>query len=181
MLKIVLSDEDYDEETETFIKTNTHVIELEHSLVSLSKWESKWEIPFLSDNTRTDEQTLDYIRCMCVNINGDDLDVDRLTQGHIDSINKYITAKMTATTFIVSPNSGPTNDGSFITSELIYYWMIALKIPVSFETWHINRLLTLIKVVNQKSQPAKKMSAKDLRSRQQMLNAQRRQQMGSSG
>jgi len=182
MLTLKVYDEFYSEEEGKFLRTNEMNIEMEHSLVALSKWESKWEIPFLTDTPRTDEQTIDYIRFMCINIHPSDLPTDRLTEDHLKAINAYIKAKMTATIFNTLPGEKTSHSSaSFITSEIIYYWMVTLNIPVEFEMWHINRLLTLIKVINQKNQPEKKMSARDLKTRQQALNAQRRQQMGTTG
>lgn len=152
---------------------------LEHSLISLSKWESKWRKSFLSKEDKTEEETLDYIKCMTLTKNVDDEVYHRLSRENITEINKYIQAPMTATYF--SKEQGGKGSREQITSELIYYWMIALTIPVEFEKWHLNRLLTLIRVCNIKNQPPKKMSKRDIMSRNAALNAARRQQMNTNG
>ena len=172
--------DDYDEETSRFIAHDAFTVRLEHSLVSMSKWEAKYCIPFLDSKEKTDEQTLDYIVMMDLDETG--FDPNLLTSENIAAINDYVSAKMTATVFSELPGAQPSRASSeFVTSEIIYYWMVALNIPFECQNWHINRLLTLIKVCNQKNQPAKKMSPKDLRSRQRALNAQRRAQLGTSG
>ena len=152
---------------------------LEHSLISLAKWESKWCKPFLSKQEKTTEETIDYIKCMTLNKNVDDEVYNHLTRDNVEMINKYISAPMTATYFSKEP--GSKGGRETITNELIYYWMIALTIPVEFEKWHLNRLLTLIRVCNIKNQPAKKMSKRDIMSRNAALNAARRQQMNTPG
>lgn len=155
-------------------------LQLEHSLISLSKWESKWCKPFLSTKDKTDEETLDYIKFMTITKNVKPEVYDRITNKIINEINSYIESPMTATTF--SDNGGGKNNGEIITSELIYYWMIALNIPIEeCQKWHLNRLLTLIKVCNIKNQPAKKMSSADVTSRYAALNAQRKKQLNTKG
>ena len=152
---------------------------LEHSLISLSKWESKWCKPFLTREDKNYEETIDYIKCMTLTKGVDDEVYTRLTRANIEAINKYIEAPMTATYFSKDNNRKGNNE--IITNELIYYWMIALNIPVEFEKWHLNRLLTLIRVCNIKNQPAKKMSKREIMSRNAALNAARRKQLNTSG
>ena len=156
-------------------------MQLEHSLLSISKWESKWCKAFLeSREEKTYEEVIDYIKCMTLNKNVSD-DVYRcLTQENITAINDYIAAPMTATYF--SNNERGKRNSEQVTSELIYYWMIALQIPFDpCQKWHINRLLTLIRVCNVKNQPPKKMSKRSTASQYAKLNAARRQQMNSRG
>lgn len=153
-------------------------LQLEHSLVSLSKWESKWHKPFLSKTDKTNEETIDYIRCMTVTPNVRDDVYYRLTKENIDEIYKYINDPMTATTF---SNTDKKINREIITSELIYYWMVAQNIPVEFQKWHLNRLLTLIRVCNVKNTPPKKMSKKEIMNRNAALNAERKKQLNTKG
>jgi hypothetical protein len=176
-IKVVVA-EGYDETSERFLEPETIVIELEHSLLSVSKWESKWEVPFLDTNDKTNEQVLDYIRMMNL---GPDLPEDifsKFTPENFDTINGYINAKMTATWF--RENQEPKSR-EVITAELIYYWMISLGIPFQFEERHLNQLLTLIKVCNIKNAPSKKMTSQQAGQRARELNAQRKAAMGTKG
>lgn len=179
-LKIPLTKEGWDEEKQEFVEPKVKVLQLEHSLVSLSKWESKWNKSFLSNNQKTDEEIFDYIKCMTITQNVDPDIYNHITNDNIEEIKKYIEAPMTATYFSEDKNTKGTSR-EVITSELIYYWMIALTIPVQFEKWHLNRLLTLIRVCNIKNQPPKKRSKKDIMSRNAALNAARRKQLNSKG
>lgn len=167
----------YDEETNEFSLPFVGLLKLEHSLRSISKWESKWEIPYIGDKPKTDEQTLDYLRCMIVE--GDEKSLAYLTRGNLETVAKYIDAKMSATWFSDRGNRPPSRE--VITSEVIYYWMVALQIDFQCQDWHLNRLLTLIKVANEKNQPPKKMSKADLAARNRELNAKRREQQRTSG
>lgn len=164
----------YDEQKEEFITIDDHVLELEHSLVSLSKWESKWCKPFLTKEPKTYEETIDYIRCMTLTPNVNPLIYMFLSDEHISQVNKYIEAPMTATTFNNQGKGRSSNE--YITNELIYYWMVALTIPFECETWHLNRLLTLVQVCNLKNQPPKKMSRRSVLNQNAMLNKARRGQ-----
>lgn len=168
----------FNDQTQEFIYTKEYRIQLEHSLVSISKWESKWNKPFLSKNNKTMEETIDYIKCMTITQNIDPVAYNGLTNQNINDINNYIDAPMTATTFNNQHNS-PSKE--VITSELIYYWMIALNIPMECQKWHVNRLLTLIRVCNVKNTPPKKMSKKEIMNRNAALNAARRKQFNSRG
>ena len=173
--------EKYDENTSSFIPDGEPVVyRIEHSLASLSKWESEFEIPFLGDAEKTDEQVQSYIKMMSLD---GDIDMSLLTQEHFDEINSYIQKKMTATSFTEMSGTNRARPREFITSELIYYWMVSLNIPWECQYWHINRLLTLIKVCNEKNKPEKKrgpMNQSEKASRR-ALNAQRRAQMGTTG
>lgn len=181
MLEITIpAVEAYDEVKNEFITViDEQTLRLEHSLVSLAKWESKWRKPFLSQQQRTFEETIDYVKCMTITQNVDPIVYQCLNNSHIKQINDYIENPMTATTFS-NEQSGRSN-GERVTAELIYYWMIALNIPVEFQKWHLNRLLTLIKVCSIKNQPPKKMSRNEILSRNAALNAQRRQQLNTKG
>lgn len=169
----------FDENKQEFFTLEEQKLQLEHSLVSLSKWESKWCKAFLTKNEKTIEETLDYIRCMTITQNVDPSVYSRLTRSNIEEINNYIAAPMTATTF--NENGQKSNNREIVTSELIYYWMIALNIPMECQKWHLNRLLTLIRVCNIKNTPPKKMSKRDIASRNASLNAARRKKLNTKG
>lgn len=171
--------EGWDSKKEEFVNVSEEqTLQLEHSLVSISKWESKWCKPFLSKQEKTYEETLDYIRCMTITQNVKEDVYNHLTKENIDSINEYISAPMTATTF-TDKQAGISRET--ITSELVYYWMITLNIPMECQKWHINRLLTLIRVCNIKNTPPKKMNKRDIASRYASLNAARRKQFNTRG
>lgn len=180
MLNIVIPETEYwDESKNEFITIKECTLQLEHSLLSLSKWESKWCKLFLSKEQKTYEETIDYIKCMTINQNVSPDVYTRLTKENIDEINEYIAAPMTATT--VSNTGTGRGSGEQVSSELIYYWMISLNIPFECQKWHLNRLLTLVKVCNVKNEPPKKMGKRALASRNASLNAARRKQLNSKG
>jgi hypothetical protein len=169
----------YDEFQEEFTTADGFTLELEHSLVSLSKWESIFEKPFLGIDEKTTEEVFGYIKAMTLTPNVPEEVFNRLSQENLADINRYIDAKMSATWFNDAPNAPRTRE--VITSELIYYWMIAFNIPVEFENWHLNRLFTLIKVCNVKSSKPKKMTRGEVAARNRELNAQRKAQLGTQG
>ena len=180
MLQIVIPGQElWDEQKQEFINTKEQVLQLEHSLISLSKWEAKWCKVFLSRQEKTQEEIIDYIKCMTITPNVDPEVYNHLTRENIKEIEDYIAAPMTATYFS-SDNAGKSSREQ-VTSELIYYWMIALNIPFECQKWHLNRLLTLIRVCNIKNQPPKKMSKREIMSRNAALNAARRQQLNTKG
>ena len=180
MLEIVIPETDlWDESNQTFIYVKEQTLRLEHSLVSLSKWESKWCKPFLNNQEKTVEETIDYIRCMTISQNVNPIVYRCITNEQLQEIFKYIEAPMTATTFSRVEHKGSSREQ--ITAELIYYWMIACNIPFECQKWHINRLLTLIRVCEIKNTPPKKMSKKELMSRNASLNAARRRRLNSKG
>lgn len=179
MLRIVVGGEEmYDEKTQTFTNRNGTVVELEHSLVSLSKWESKFEKAFLGKGEKSPEEILAYIEAMVLNEIPEGI-LSRLSETNIKEINDYIDAKMTATWFDDTRDGPPSRE--VITAELIYYWMISLQIPFECQTWHLNRLLTLIRVCNVKGSKPKKRSAQEILQRNRQLNAQRKAQLGTRG
>ena len=181
MLQFTIPAREYwDERRNEFVQTKEQTLQLEHSLVSLSKWESKWCKSFFSKQGKTYEETIDYIKCMTLTQNVKPEVYYNLTRANIDEINQYIEAPMTATNINSVDKKGAINNET-VTSELIYYWMIALNIPFECQKWHINRLLTLIKVCNIKNQPPKKMSKSAIMSRNAALNAARRKQLNTSG
>lgn len=180
MLTITIpATEQFDESRGEFLETKEQTLQLEHSLVSISKWESKWCKPFLGKHEKTAAETIDYIKCMTLNKNVSDEVYGCLTQDNVRDINEYIGAPMTATYFYTNERGKKNNEQ--ITSELIYYWMIALNIPFECQKWHLNRLLTLIRVCNLKNSPPKKMSKRDIASRNAQLNAARRKQLNTKG
>jgi hypothetical protein len=175
MLQITIpsADEEYDEVKNEFVVPKERVLQLEHSLVSLSKWESKWCKPFLTN------KSIDYIRCMTMNQN---LDIDAykfIQESVIEEVTAYIALPMTATTF--TKDDKRVTNKEIITAEIIYYWMIALNVPFECQKWHLNRLLTLINVCNIKNQPAKKMAKKDILARNRALNEARKQKLNTEG
>lgn len=180
MLEIIVPETElWDEARQEFISIDRTTLKLEHSLVSLSKWESKWQKPFLVKDPKTNEEMFDYIRCMCLNKVVDPKIFNALTPDNINAINKYISNPMTATTVNKDKKNGINRE--IVTSELIYYWMIALNIPFECQKWHLNRLLTLIEVCNVKNAPPKKYSKRELMSRNAALNKARRQKYNSKG
>lgn len=179
MLQLIIpANELWDERRQEFIQIDSQVLELEHSLVSLSKWESKWNKAFLSKEPKTYEESIDYIRCMTLTQNVNPDTYLGLTNAQINEVNNYIEAPMTATTV---NNKNSKRSREIVTSELIYYWMISLQIPFECQYWHLNRLMTLIQVCNVKNAPPKKMSKRSIMSRNAALNAARRKQLNSNG
>lgn len=180
MLTITVpAQEFYDEDKNLFIDTPPVTFSLEHSLLSISKWESKWKKSYLSRNDKTNEEMLDYIRCMTITPNIDPAVYTRLSADNIRKIQDYINDPMTATTFKQTQIQRHSND--IVTAELVYYWMITAGIPMECQKWHINRLLALIRVCEIKNAPAKKMKKKDILSQNAAVNAKRRAAMHSLG
>lgn len=169
MLEITIPGGEYwDENTNTFVYPKGTTLRLEHSLLSLSKWESKWHKVFLGNEDKTVEETIDYIRCMTLTQNVDPDVYTRITNENIEQVRQYIDDPMTATWFTgIGDESG---EKKVITSEIVYYWMVAHRIPFECQKWHFNRLITLIQVCNEENKPKKKMSKKEFAE----INAARR-------
>jgi hypothetical protein len=182
MLTVIVSGKEiYNEETQEFSSFDDFVLELEHSLVSLSKWEQKFQKPFLTKEDKTPTEILWYVKAMILNdVYPEDL-IERLTQDNLNDINEYIESSQSATTFGSMPETRSRGKTETITSELIYYWMIAFNIPFETQYWHLNRLFSLIRICNVKNSKPKKMSKGEIAQRNRELNAQRRQQLGTSG
>lgn len=179
MLKLTIpKSEDFNERTSEFEIHTEVVVELEHSLVSLSKWESKWEKPFLGEDEKSDEQTLDYIKFMCLDENLPEEVFSRFTTTMFERVRDYIQASMTATWF-KEDKGRPSRE--VITSEIIYYWMIQNNVPVEFQHWHLNRLITLLKVCSHKNKPPEKMNPRDAAAKQRALNEARKAKYNTSG
>lgn len=174
----------WDPKNQTFINIakldKDYDLSLEHSLISISLWESKWHVPFISKDAHTEEQTIHYIKCMTINKNVPDVVYDHMTLEDVKKISEYIHDPMSATTIT---HYGEDNKRSrqIITSEVIYGWMVGLQIPWEAQKWHLNRLLKLIEVCNAQNTPPKKMSSKDVIKRNRELNAARRAKYNSKG
>lgn len=196
MLEITIPGEDlWDERREEFIQTKSTTLRLEYSLVSLSKWESKWHIPFFSETeSRTREQMLDLVRCMTVTQGVDPAVYRRLTRENLDAIYRYMEDPMTATWFRGEPKPGEKiQNGAkkaaprrrtpqkVLTTEVLYARMFAAGIPLECERWHLNRLMTLIRVCQEEQTPPKKMSRKEALNQRKQLNSARQKKYHSHG
>lgn len=181
MLRITvpLSPEGWDEAKQQFVEPRTQVLELEHSLISLSEWESRWKKPFHSKGNKTDEEVLDYIKCMTLSKNVDPEVYEHLTAKNISDIQEYISDSMTATTF--SNRKNKHSNRETVTAELIYYWMISANVPPNYETWHLNKLITLLEVCAVKNAPAKKQNTGEMLRERAALNAARKKQWNTKG
>lgn len=186
MLQITVPEREiFVEATSEFIHVKEQTLKLEHSLVSLHKWESKWHKPFLEPQNgkgpkreKTQEEILDYIKCMTLTQNVDPNVYLCLTNENIKAINDYIENPMTATTFPPEAKGGKQR---IITAELLYYWMLSLQIPIKCEKWHLNKLLTLIRVCNVENAPPKKRSTAEIMKSNRELNAARRKKLNTKG
>jgi hypothetical protein len=180
MLTLVVNGREmFNDESQEFVTTHDVTLELEHSLVSLSKWESIFEKPFLSTVDKTTEEVIGYVKAMTLTPDFPPGVFEKLSAENYQAINDYIDAKMTATWFKEQP--GAPQSREIITAELIYYWMIVFQIPFECENWHLNRLFTLIRICNIKQSKPKKMSRSEIAQRNRELNAQRRAQLGTTG
>ena len=180
MLPIYVPDKEFfNEETMEFVTIKGATLHLEHSLVSISKWEAIWKVPFISSKEKTVEQLKSYIKCMTLTQNVDPRVYDILTNQNLTDITNYIDDPMTAS-WINDDKKGPKSSEQ-VTSELIYWWMTALQIPWEAQKWHLNRLMMLIRIGNIKSQPPKKMKKGEILSRNKSLNEARRKKLNTKG
>ena len=180
MLQIKIEDAElFDEKNQQFIQIKGQTLQLEHSLVSISKWESKWKKPFLSREGKTREETIDYIRFMTITQNVNPILYTLISNDHINKVNEYIDNPMTATTFAKIEGKGSSS--KVITSEEIYYFMVAYQIPFECQKWHFNRLMTLIRVCDEKNKPKKKMRKSEMANKRRSLNAARRAKYNTRG
>lgn len=181
MLELLVTGMDFfDEAREQYIETKDQCLILEHSLISLHKWEQKWEVNYLDNDQITDEQFIDYVRCMTIN-KVDPLIYLCLTQENIATIQKYINRKMTATTFTTFEGANKPTLHRKTTAETIYADMIALNIPLECAKWHLSSLLTLIRVCAENNTPKKKMSAQEVARQQREINAMRKAKYNTRG
>lgn len=189
MLEITIPKQDYchryDDIKEEFLP-DIHIketkIQLEHSLLSLKKWEQHWHKPFLGKTEKTYEELIDYVHCMTLTHGVDSEIYKWIPKEIMECIVKYIEDPMTATWFKKDSLVGAQKSSrEIITAEIIYYWMITLNIPVEFQKWHLNQLLTLIKVVNIKNQKPKKIDHQAAARERAALNKKRREEMKSKG
>ena len=170
----------FNSQTNEFYTIKSATFKIEHSLVAIAKWESKWHVSFLDEKVeKTNEMMIDYIKCMTISQNVNPEVYDHLPPSVIAEINDYIGDPMTATIF--NDRNKGVNRGEFVTNELIYYWMIAQNIPLECEKWHLNRLMTLIRVCSEKNAPSKKMNKRDILNRNRALNEARKKASGSRG
>ena len=178
-IEVPIGSEGWDEAKQEFVDAETVTLELEHSLVSLSKWESNMGKPFLTKDAKTYEESLEYLKCMMLTPDVTEDTYDYLMRHRLREIDDYINSSMTAT--ILPPNRGRKGRPETITAEVIYYWMIAMQIPSEYEYWHLNKLITLIGVCNVKNSPTKKRSSDEILRDQMALNAERCKQLNSKG
>lgn len=183
MLRITIPGREYfDNSKQEFIYVKKQILDLEHSLVSISKWESKWKKPFFTKESKTTEEYVDYVRCMTLNSNVDPNVYNALDRRVIEKISKYIDDPMTATWFNDKKNDkGKGRRGQIVTSELIYYWMVSYQIPFECQKWHLNRLLTLIRICELKNEPSKMKKKKDIYAQYRELNVARKKNLGTNG
>lgn len=174
--------EAFDRNNEIFYRVEKDItIQLEHSLISLQKWESRWHKPFLSKESKTEEETIDYIRCMCITPNVKDDVFYCIPINELKRISEYIDDPMTATWFKETGPKMAKAKKEVVTAEIIYYWMISLNIPTEFRKWHLNQLLTLIKVINIKNTPKKKRSRREILEEHRLINEANKKRYGTKG
>lgn len=181
MLKLEIKAEElYDEANEEFITIKPTTLLLEHSLISISKWEARWEKPFISQSPKTVAEVIDYIRCMTINQNVDPNVYFAIGSDEIEKVNAYIGSKQSATWFTEQKSYKRSSEA--VTSELIYYWMTMFNIPFEVcEKWHLNRLMNLIRICSIKNGPKKKMSKRSVMEENARLNAERKRKYGTKG
>lgn len=179
-LQVAYVDESVDSKIE--FDRSPFTLELEHSLVSVSKWESEFEKPFLGNDDISNEETLRYVEYMILNDNPPVGIVAKLTNEQIEAVNTYINSRQSATTFNEAVGgSGAPGPKETITAEVMYYWLVALSIPFECQYWHLNRLISLVRVCNLKNQPPKKMGRREMLEERRRVNAARQAKYGTSG
>ena len=172
----------YDEENDLFSYSGERTIQLEHSLISISKWESRWHKPYLAEERRTMEESIDYIRCMTITPNVPDEEYQRIGDAQMDEVSAYILDPMSATEVSRrQKKEGVARRKDVVTSEKIYSWMIGLNIPLECQKWHLNRLFALIELCDAQNAPPKKKSKRELIEENKALNQARRAQANSKG
>jgi len=180
MLKLTIEgDEYFNDDAQTFEETQTVVFELEHSLLSVSKWESEYQKPFLSGTEKTTDEIFGYVKAMVITPNPDLDALYRCSQENLDEVQAYIDSKQSATTFGEMPER--KGQGEVITSELIYYWVVSFNIPFECQSWHLNRLFALVRICNLKNSKPKKMSRNEVAQRNRELNERRKAELGTKG
>lgn len=184
MLQLEIKDSEFfDEENQTFVTIKGQTLQLEHSLVSVSKWEAKWKKPFLGKEPKSPEETVDYIRFMTITQNVNPLIYSVIASDStlIEQVNKYIDDPMTATKFTKVEGKGMGNSGKSTTSEELYYMIAANQIPFEVQRWHLNRLMVLLRIFDEKSKPKKKMRKGETAKRYRNINAARKARLGTHG
>lgn len=180
MLTIIVPESEfYDEKNNEFIQIKEQTLVLEHSLVSIAKWESKWKKSYLSNKNKTREEVIDYIRCMTITKNVNPIVFKAINNEALEAIQRYINDPMTATYFYEEDKKQTSRD--IVTAEVVYYWMISLGIPMECQKWHFNRLITLIRVCDVKTNTGKKMSKREILTRNQALNEARKRKYNTRG
>ncbi len=179
MIDIIIPETEYfDEERMQFVTYKEQKLTLEHSLIAVSKWEAKFEKPFLSSEKSASE-VIEYIRCMTLTQNVRPETYLHLSAKNLEDIQAYIEAPMTATTFKKIQKRGGKRE--IITAELIYYWMIAFNIPFECQKWHLNKLLTLVEVCARKNEPPKKMTRREISAQHKAINEANRKRFHTKG
>ena len=180
MLNLIIpGEEHYDEVRNEFSTVGDVELTLEHSLVSVSKWESKVKKPFLSKDEKSPHEIRLYVTAMITSPNYPPNIVTRLSKENLEAINAYIDSSESATTFGAMPET--RGRGETITSELIYYWMVMFNIPFECQYWHLNRLFALIRICNIKNAKPKRMNKHDIAARNRALNEKRRAELNTKG
>ena len=180
MLTIIVPESElYDEKKNEFIQIKEQILVLEHSLVSIAKWESKWKKSYLSSKNKTRDEVVDYIRCMTITKNVNPIIYKAIGAEAMEAIQKYINDPMTATYFYEDDRKQSNRE--IVTAEVVYYWMISLGIPMECQKWHFNRLITLIRVCDLKTNTGKKMSRREILTRNQALNEARKRKYNTRG
>lgn len=151
----------WDDSRGEFISFREHKLTLEHSLVSLTKWESKWHKPFLSPEEKTQEEVVDYVRCMIMDDDVEDDIAYALTPQDLMKVQNYIETEQTGTTIPEDKKSNEPKSNELMTSELIYYYLGQIQcLTPTIENWHLSRTLTLIRVASFKQKPEKELDKK---------------------